>query len=55
MINFGKIRHTALAAAGALLVSTACIAAAVGPGATAGQASIAYAALTVPVSAQASA
>jgi hypothetical protein len=34
MINFSKIRNVATAAVGALVISTACVAAAVGPAAS---------------------
>lgn len=51
MTNSTKFTRVATAAVGAILISTACIAAAVGPGTSAGQ-SQAYAAL---ISAQAKA
>jgi hypothetical protein len=54
MINFGNFHRIATAAVGALVISTACVAAAVGPAASAGQ-PVAYAALQVPASAQANA
>jgi hypothetical protein len=44
MVDFTNIRRIATAAAGALVISTACVAAAIGPGATAGQATGSYAA-----------
>ena len=55
MINFSNFHRIATAAVGALVISTACVAAAVGPAASAGQTTIAYAALEVPASAQANA
>lgn len=56
MVNFTNIHRTVTAAVGALVISTACIAAAVGPAAASGQSSAAgYAALQVPASAQANA
>lgn len=54
MVNFTNFNRIATAAVGALVISTACVAAAVAPGAAAGQ-SASYAALQVPASAQAAA
>ena len=45
MVNFTNIRHAATAAVGALVISTACIAAAVGPATSAGQTQATYAAV----------
>lgn len=56
MVNFTNIRRTVTATVGALVISTACVAAAVGPAAAPGQgAPASYAALEVPASAQATA
>ena len=56
MVNFTNFNRIATAAVGALVISTACVAAAVGPGAAPGQgAPASYAALEVPASAQATA
>jgi len=52
MINLGNIHRIATAAVGALVISTACVAAAVAPAASAGQ-PVAYA--SVSASAQANA
>jgi hypothetical protein len=54
MINFNDFHRIATAAVGALVISTACVAAAVGPAASAGQ-PVAYAATSVTASAQANA
>lgn len=53
MINFTTFNRIATAAVGALVISTACVTAAVGPAAAAGQSSASTAALQVPASAQA--
>ena len=53
MINLGNIHRIATAAVGALVISTACVAAAVGPAASAGQTQAVYAALQSPASTQA--
>ena len=56
MVNFTNFNRIATAAVGALVISTACVAAAVGPGASAGRSPAAsYAAVQVPASAQANA
>lgn len=49
-----QFHRIATAAVGALVISTACVAAAVGPAATAGQ-PVVYAAVAAPASAQANA
>ena len=54
MVNFTNIRNAATAAVGALVISTACIAAAVGPATSAGQTQATYAAVNT-ASAQAAA
>ena len=54
MINFTTFNRIATAAVGALVISTACVAAAVGPAASVGQ-PVAYAATSVSASAQANA
>ena len=54
MANFTNFNRIATAAVGALVISTACIAAAVGPAAAASQ-TVSYAALSAPASAQANA
>ncbi|MDQ4088095.1 MAG: hypothetical protein M3177_08845 [Pseudomonadota bacterium] len=54
MVNFTNFNRIATAAVGALVISTACIAAALGPAAATSQ-SVSYAAVAVPASAQASA
>ena len=56
MINFSTIQRSATAAVGALVISTAFIAAAVGPAAATAQSPAAtYAAVELPVSVQADA
>ena len=55
MANFTNIRRSAAAAIGALVISTACIGAAVGPATAQAQSPAGYAALQVPASAQANA
>ena len=52
MINLSNFRRIATAAVGALVISTACVAAAVGPAASAGQPAT-YAALTASAQANA--
>ena len=52
MINFNNFHRIATAAVGALVISTACVAAAVGPAATSGQ-PVAYAAVTASAQAHA--
>lgn len=55
MANFTNIQRSAIAAVGALVISTACIGAAVGPGTASAQTPAAYAALQAPASVQANA
>ncbi|HWT12873.1 MAG TPA: hypothetical protein VN231_08985 [Allosphingosinicella sp.] len=55
MINLTTFNRIATAAVGALVISTACVAAAVGPAASAGQSSAASYALQVAASVQADA
>ena len=55
MVNFTNFNEILTAAVGALVISTACVSAAVGPATSAGQASTSYAAATVTPSGQANA
>lgn len=54
MVNFTNFNRIATAAVGALVISTACVAAAVGPAAASSQ-TVSYAALGATASAQANA
>jgi hypothetical protein len=53
MIDFNKFQRSATAAVGAIVISAACVGAAIGPAATAGTPSTVYAAVQAPASAQA--
>jgi len=53
MVNFSTFQRIATAAVGAFILSTACVAAAVGPAASVETSSASYAAAQVQVSAQA--
>ena len=55
MVNFTNIQRSAAAAVGALLISTAFVAAAVGPATSVGQGTTSYAAAQVTSSVQANA
>ncbi|HEV2866414.1 MAG TPA: hypothetical protein VGX37_07850 [Allosphingosinicella sp.] len=55
MVNFTNINRIATAAVGALVISTACVASAVGPAAANDSPAVGYAAVQVPASAQANA
>ena len=55
MVNFTNIQRSATAAVGALVISTAFIAAAVGPAAATAQSPATHAAVQLPVSVQADA
>ena len=55
MVNFTNFQQIVTAAVGALVISTACVAAAVGPATSAGQGTASYAAAQVTTSAQATA
>jgi hypothetical protein len=55
MANFTNFNRIATAAVGALVISTACVAAAVGPATAAGQSNVSYAEVQVPASVQAAA